>query len=72
MAAKWRRTFTTQRPSFDVQGRPIDFVDVGFEVLDTGDTGIVSVPLPQFTADRVAAEIQARADELLRIDELAP
>jgi hypothetical protein len=45
-------------------------MDVMFIIDDTGDTGLVSIPLNQYTADRVAAEVQRRADEMLAVRQL--
>lgn len=65
--ARWRITGQTQRPGFGPNQRLIDFMDVTFELTETGEVGIVSVPLNQYTPERVAAEVQARADTMAAI-----
>lgn len=64
MPAKYRVTGQTTRPTFDGNSRPVDVFDVSFEVIDTGDRGMVSIPVNQYTAERVNQEIQPLADQM--------
>lgn len=65
--AKWRKTNANMRPTFGPGNALIDVWDVSYEVTDTGDVGMVSIPANQFTAERAAEEIQAIADELVKL-----
>lgn len=62
--AKYKVFPATHRPTFDQARRPIDVYDITFEVIDTGDTGMVSIPVESFTAERVHALIQPKANQL--------
>lgn len=53
-----------ERPGFDPAGDLITFVDVPFRIEATGDSGIVSIPAPQFSAARAQEEITLRVAEL--------
>jgi len=68
--AKYKVSSATVRPTFDGNRRPVDVYDVPFEVIDTGDTGMVSIPVSQFTAERVHAAIQPLANELAAMHQL--
>lgn len=72
MAARWHIPDggQNQRPGFGPGNRLIDFMDVMFIIDDTGDSGMVSIPLNQYTEERVAAEIQRRADTMLAVRNL--
>lgn len=65
--AKWHKTNAAMRPTYGPGNTLIDVWDISYEVDDTGDTGMVSIPANQFTAERAAQEIQAKADELLKL-----
>lgn len=62
--AKYRITNQAPRPTFDRNRMPVDVYDVFFEVTDTGDTGQVSIPVSQYTADRVHAMVQPIVNQL--------
>lgn len=62
--AKYKVSPASVRPTFDGARRPVDVYDISFEVIETGDTGMVSIPVQQFTAERVHALIQPLANEL--------
>lgn len=68
--ARWEKGAITQRPTFGPGNNLIDVYDIPVVLTDTGDTFIVSIPVNQFTVDRAAEEIQARADELIALHNL--
>lgn len=53
-----------QRPGFGPGNQPIDFIDILFQVNETGDTGMISIPVEQYTSERAVAEVQTRANAL--------
>jgi hypothetical protein len=65
--AKYKVTAQAPRPTFDNNNRPIDVIDVSFEVIDTGDRAMVSVPQGQYTAENVHAAIQPLANQLAAV-----
>lgn len=67
MAAKYKVTGQTPRPTFDGNSRPIDVFDVSFETVPDGDRGMVSIPVNQYTAERVHAEVQPLADQMAAV-----
>lgn len=67
----WRVGPTSIRPSYGPGNVPIDYIDVPWSVPDTGDSGIVSIPKNQFTAERARDEIQAHVDELAKLRSLS-
>lgn len=68
--ARYKVSPATVRPTFDASRRPVDVYDIPFEVVDTGDTGMVSIPVQQFSAERVHAMIQPLANELFAMHQL--
>lgn len=68
--AKWEKGVVSQRPTWGTGNSLIDVYDIPVTVIDTGDQFIVSIPVNQFTVERAAAEIQARADALLALHAL--
>jgi hypothetical protein len=62
--ARYKVFPATTRPTFDQARRPVDVYDIAFEVIDTGDTGMISIPVAAFTAERVHAAIQPLANQL--------
>jgi len=64
MDAKYKVTSQAPRPTFDDNNRPIDVMDIGFQVIETGDRSMVSVPMNQYTADGVHAVIQPLANQM--------
>lgn len=67
MAARFKVTGQTVRPTFDANARAIDVYDVSFEVQPHGDRGMVSIPVNQYSADTVLQAIQPLADEMARV-----
>lgn len=47
-------------------GRFIDVMEVSFEI-ETGDTGVVRVPVAVYTAASVAAAVSERAAQMLAV-----
>ena len=70
MPAKYKVTSQTTRPTFDGNNKPIDVFDVSFEVIPHGDRGMVSIPVNQYTAERVHGEIQPLADQMAAVRDL--
>lgn len=65
MAARWRKLTDTQRSDLAADGSFVPVRDITFELLDTGDKGMVTIPLRNyFDTDFVAAEIQRLADAI--------
>lgn len=62
--AKYRITNQAPRPTFNNNRQPIDVYDVFFEVTDTGDTGQISIPQSQYSAQRVHDMVQPLVNEL--------
>jgi hypothetical protein len=62
--ARYRVTSQTPRPTFDNGGRAVDVFDVSFELVETGDRGMVSIPQRDFSAARVHEAIQPLANEM--------
>lgn len=56
-----------QRPSWGPGDTPIDVMDVIFVVTETGDQGMITIPLNQYSPERVAELIQTRADDMLTV-----
>lgn len=69
-AAKYKVTSQAPRPTFDDNNRPIDVMDVGFQVIDSGDRSMVSIPMNQYSAERVHEVIQPLADQMLAVRQL--
>lgn len=68
--AKYKVTSQSPRPTFDDNNRPIDVMDIGFEVIETGDRAMISVPRNQYTAENVHAAIQPLANQMLAVRSL--
>lgn len=64
MAAQFKITGQSTRPTFDNNARPVDVFDISFEVMPHGDRGMVSIPVNQYTAESVLAAIQPLADQM--------
>lgn len=56
-----------ERPGFGAGGDLVNFVDVPFTIEETGDSGLVSIPAAQFTADRAHREVMAKVSEILKL-----
>lgn len=56
-----------ERPGFGNGGDLINFVDVPFTIESTGDSGMVSIPAAQFTAERAHGEVMAKVTEILKL-----
>jgi hypothetical protein len=70
MDAKYKVTSQAPRPTFDDNNRPIDVMDVGFQVIATSDRSMVSIPMSQYTAETVHAVIQPLANQMAAVREL--
>lgn len=68
--ARWRVTAQAQRPGFGPANQLIDFMDITFQLEDTGDIGLISVPVNQYKPETVGPLIQARADAMLAVRQL--
>lgn len=68
--ARWRVTNQVQRDDLTRDGFFVTVVEVSYEVLDTGTRGKVVVPLNQYTVERVAEEIQSKADAFMAVGKL--
>ena len=68
--ARYKLFPATLRPTFDQARRPVDVFDISFEVIDTGDTGMVTIPVASFTAERVHAAVQPLANQLAAMHQL--
>lgn len=68
--AKYKVTSQAPRPTFDDNNRPIDVMDVGFQVVETGDRSMVSIPMGQYTAEQVHAVIQPLANQMAAVRSL--
>lgn len=67
---RYRITSVNPRPTFTTGGKPIDVYDVFFEEVSSGFGGQVSIPVTEYTADRVHAEVYPRAVELAKTAKL--
>lgn len=67
---RWRVTSQSQRPAFGPGNTLIDMMDVHFVVDETGDAGMISIPLNQYTPERVEAMIQPTADNMAAVRKL--
>jgi len=67
---RWHVTSQSQRPAFGPGNTLIDMMDVHFVVDDTGDAGMISIPLNQYNAERVAAMVQPLADNMAAVRKL--
>lgn len=56
-----------ERPGFGNGGDLINFVDVPFTIESTGDSGLVSIPAAQFTAERAHTEVSRKVEEILKL-----
>lgn len=56
-----------ERPGFGNGGDLVNYVDVPFTIEETGDSGVVSVPASQFTAERAHAAVMAKVAELVKL-----
>ncbi len=70
MDAPYAVTAQTTRPTFDANNRPIDVMDISFEVIGTGDRSMVSIPVTQYTAQRVHEAIQPLANQMAAVRQL--
>jgi len=57
----------SERPGFGPGNALINYVDVPFRIEETGDSGMVSLPANQFTADKAHAEVMRKVDEIMRL-----
>jgi hypothetical protein len=65
--AKYKVTSQAPRPTFDDNNRPIEVMDIGFQVIDTGDRSMISVPMGSYTAENVHAVIQPLANQMAAV-----
>lgn len=70
MPAKYKITGQVTRPTFDNNSRPIDVIDVFFEITPWGDRSQVSIPVNQYSADAVASAVGDLADKMAAVREL--
>jgi hypothetical protein len=70
MVARWRIVNQEQREDLDRTGKFSTIMEITFEVLDTGNIGMVKVPISAYSAERVADEVSGRANEMLRVARL--
>lgn len=56
-----------ERPGFSASGDLIQFVDVPYSVQETGSTGLVSIPKPQFSADLAYQLVMSQVSELWKL-----
>jgi hypothetical protein len=69
--ARWRVTGQTQREDLGPGGKFRTVIDITFELLDSGDTGTVTVPLANYTQEEVASVIQQRADVMYDVGRMS-
>ena len=62
----WAVTNQEEEPGYDENGRPVTFHHVHFRT-NTGHESHVTLPDTHFSAANVAAEINAKAAEMVRV-----
>lgn len=56
-----------ERPGFSAGGDLIQFVDVPYTVVETGSTGLVSIPKPQFSAELAHRLVMDQVAEIWKL-----
>lgn len=67
---RWRVTSDTQRAELSKDGAFTEVREIAFEMLASGKTGSVIIPVRNYTVEEVAARIQEYADRIGAIDGL--
>ncbi len=70
MAANWRVIAQRQQTELTGQGTFRDVMVVTFEVIPSGTTGNVSIPVAQYTPEFVESAINSRVDSIKAIENL--
>lgn len=56
-----------ERPGFSPGGDLIQFVDVPYTVVETGSSGLISIPKSQFSADKVYTLVKNEVAEIVKL-----
>lgn len=68
--ARWRVTSDTPREELTSAGTFVSIREISFELLDSGATGKVNIPLRSYTPEFVQAEIDAYAKRIEAVGKL--
>lgn len=70
-SVKWRVIGQTPRSELNQRGQFVDMIEVTFELLPTGTTGTVKVPLSQYTEEYVQQQVHELASRMWAVENLA-
>lgn len=70
MATNWRVTAQRQGSNLTPQGTFDDVMEVSFETIPEGVTGLVVIPVRLYEPDYVASQIDARVSQIQAVQAL--